>query len=342
MKSRICLVITVVAAFLGVAATPSFAAVTCGSLITHSITLHKNLHCTSGDGLDVTASNVTVNLNGFTISTTSTHFNNGIYVNHASGVKVINGTIKHFNDGVRVDSVGGGTVAKLHLVDNLHNIRVLNSGAVTVRSNTTNGGDAGILTSGGNHGLTIVGNTLHPGGGSGVRLNGTTNSYVAHNTIVDGLDRGIYLLASANNNDIFANVITDPTNVGIQIDDSQNNVIDSNTVKKASTGIQINSTNPGDSAGNQLLNNSVTTSDADGIQTAGNAASTLVDSNTTNANGVNGIEVNGTDAGTHVSNNTANNNVVYGLFLGSLSIDAGGNHASGNNGGGQQCVNATC
>jgi parallel beta-helix repeat protein len=339
MKLRIGLVIVLVTAALGVAA-PSFAAVTCGASVTHNIKLTKNLKCTGGNGLEVDAPNVTVNLNGYTISTTLLNNGIGVYSNSVDGTVVKNGTIKNFNDGIRISGGIGGTISKIHAVNNQHNLRLSGVLNFSVTHNTTKGGDAGILVENGSGYPTITYNNLTPGAGSGIRLNGTDGSYIAHNTIPSGLDRGIYLLNNADSNDVFANIVKNTPTAGIEISNSNSNVIDGNTMSGTGLGLDLEASSPGFSTSNQLSNNVITGSTNDGLSVQANATGTLLDTNTANSNGNNGIEVQSTDANTHLHANTANNNVNFGIFAAAGVTDDGGNTATGN--GATNCIGVSC
>jgi len=91
---------------------------TCGTTITKSgvYTLGTNLSCASGvDGIDITASNVTLLLNSHTISGATSgncNISNGIFVDGPSGVNVVGpGTISNFVIGFFVENSAGGSVS---------------------------------------------------------------------------------------------------------------------------------------------------------------------------------------------------------------------------------------
>ena len=133
---------------LAVMAAPASAAhVTCGQLVTTSITLDSNLGPCPGDGLIVVADNVTIDLNGFTISAANGAGDNaGISIGRlagppttpggtpiaplaVSGVTVKNGTVQGFDAGVVIAGVvaedgtqtgGGNTVQNLTIQNNVN------------------------------------------------------------------------------------------------------------------------------------------------------------------------------------------------------------------------------
>lgn len=87
-------------------------ALSCGDAVTSNVTLTADLNCTSGyRALEVFANNITINLNGFTLSGSSDLA--GIYVSGYNNVTIRNGSIRGFwagintgrSDGLRVHSV---------------------------------------------------------------------------------------------------------------------------------------------------------------------------------------------------------------------------------------------
>ena len=109
---------------LAVTASPASAThVVCGQLVTSSITLDSNLGPCPGDGLIVVADNVTIDLNGFTISAANGAGDNaGISIGRlaappagpggtpvaplaVSGVTVKNGTVQGFDAGVVIAGI---------------------------------------------------------------------------------------------------------------------------------------------------------------------------------------------------------------------------------------------
>jgi hypothetical protein len=90
-------------------------------------------------------------------------------------------------------------------------------------------------------------------------------------------------------------------------------------------------------AGARIAANTVDHSRGDGLEVAGSGARILA--NTTDDNGANGIEV--TDPTAHINRNTAEDNTLYGVTA--APGDKGkGNIATGNNAGGDQCLNIGC
>ena len=74
-------------------------AVSCGDIITTNLTLESDLHCTDHfTALDVRNSNITIDLNGYTLSGTNTH--EGVFIIDQNNVVIKNGQIKGFDIGI--------------------------------------------------------------------------------------------------------------------------------------------------------------------------------------------------------------------------------------------------
>jgi copper-binding protein NosD len=79
----------------------------CGDSITHDVTLHHDLDCTSGgsDGLDVGKAGLTIDLNGHSIiGAGGTDGKYGIYDNGKDRVTIKNGTLKNWETGIYFDA----------------------------------------------------------------------------------------------------------------------------------------------------------------------------------------------------------------------------------------------
>ena len=101
MLPKVAVIVTVASSLVTI--TPPAQArgrVQCGQRITHSITLHRNLHNCRGDGLVVRASNITVNLNGHTIDGRGRRSTAGIRITGYHGVTVQGGVIRQFGKGI--------------------------------------------------------------------------------------------------------------------------------------------------------------------------------------------------------------------------------------------------
>jgi Periplasmic copper-binding protein (NosD) len=137
--------------------------------------LSDDINVGSGNAITITASNVTLDLGGNTVSTAAGGTGNGIFVNGASGVEVRNGKVGGFNANVNVT--------------NGVNVRVRN--------------------------LQIVGRNLAPNNGPteiGVLLLQTRGAYIENNTI-SSVNLGIFVRGgNSTGNRIFENVVVGGAN----------------------------------------------------------------------------------------------------------------------------------
>jgi hypothetical protein len=92
-------------------------ALTCGLTVRTSVVLANDLGPCSGDGLDVGANGITINLNGHTITGGGSHW--GIFDHSYTSVTVENGTLTGFASGVRFENgASGGRLQGLRLTSN--------------------------------------------------------------------------------------------------------------------------------------------------------------------------------------------------------------------------------
>jgi hypothetical protein len=77
--------------------------------------LNRNISVATGDGIVITASNVTLDLGGRTVSTTASGTGRGIVVSNAKAVTVKNGKVGAFNMNVLLDTVENVTVDGLQI-----------------------------------------------------------------------------------------------------------------------------------------------------------------------------------------------------------------------------------
>lgn len=121
--------------------------VRCGSTITSDVVLTADVGpCLLGDGLDVTANNITINLNGHTVigshgvAPRATHEQVGINLTNVRNVTVENGTVTLFDAGVSVSGGQSNTVTHVTATNNV-NVNTLEPRVTT----TCNFGDGIIL-----------------------------------------------------------------------------------------------------------------------------------------------------------------------------------------------------
>jgi parallel beta-helix repeat protein len=189
----------------------------CGQVITADTVLTSDLECSNGDGLVVAASDITIDLNGYSITSgeeadgsedpaTDYDGDTGIMVANADNVAIHGlGEIAGFSRGVTFLGSSGGEVTDVQFSDN---------GVGVVASNS--------------EGIEISRNTL-TNNGIGAILDATNRAIVAFNQFVANLEEGIVLEGSSDNviaaNNLFGNGFD-----GIYLDEmSERNNVDYNT-----------------------------------------------------------------------------------------------------------------
>ena len=228
--------------------------VSCGQTINVSTTLDANVGPCS-TGLVIGANNVTLNLNGFTITGTGAAGDNvGVEISGRTGVTVKGGTITLFNAGVAISGGSGNTVTAMTLTNN--------------RSSTT---------------FDF---------GEGVNVFNSTGNTISYNRIRNNGPYGGISLIRASNNLIEHNQITgnnqSPTNTsGIRVENVGVNASNGNTIRynlvqgSGLDGIQLFAR----ASDNRVHNNSVLQNNRDGITAFAGASRNIIEDNQTRYNG---------------------------------------------------------
>ncbi len=267
---------------------PAYAShVACGQTITVSTVLDGNVGpCQTG--LTVGADNITLDLNGFTLSGTPVNGEGpGIALEGRTGVTVKNGTVTQFDAGVALTDTMRSTVTNLKVVDNRG-------------STATDFGDGIALFNSDN--------------------NTVTNNQVRNNGPFDGIG-----LIVSNNNFIDSNQITDnnqsSTNTaGIRLENigrtaSNFNLVSNNLVTNSGIyGIEVFA----GGSNNAIRTNQVVANRLDGITIFAGGNNNAIESNVVRSNGVNGIFVRGA-AGSFAA--PMNNQILRNQSFGNAQID---------------------
>ncbi|MEN3314787.1 MAG: hypothetical protein V7605_1021 [Acidimicrobiaceae bacterium] len=314
-----------------ITAGPANAAVlACGSTVTQSTTLTANVGPCTGDGLIITKSNVTLNLNGFKVTGKKRPGDQaGIrVVNTANppagltGVTIRNGTVTGFDAGVVIFGGSGNTVTGMTVQNNVNDLR---------------DGDCDL--------------------GDGINLTNSDNNTVSSNNVVgNGPFGGISLVGDSDGNQIKNNTLVGNNipgalgcgnggfgneNEGVRIEGpgANGNVVNNNNVSQSGiAGIGVhanvgcrNNPQPTDEPNNDfntITNNTVTGSanagESDGIKVLEvgpfgtvvcAAANLTITGNTSSNNERNGIEIPATSVNNTINNNTVNANGQDGIHL---------------------------
>jgi parallel beta-helix repeat protein len=224
--------------------------VACGQTITVNTTLTGNVGPCATTAINVGASNVTLDLNGFTVSgTPASGEGPGILISGRTGVTVRNGTVTQFDTGVAIEGGSGNTVTNLDLLDNRgvgdygEGVLLYNTTGNTVSYNRirNNGpyGGVSLLRASGNlvEQNQITGNNMSTTNTTGIRLENEGTAASNRNTIRynlvqgSGLD-GIELFAGASDNLISHNEVVQNNRDGITaFAGASRNTIEDNQVR---------------------------------------------------------------------------------------------------------------
>lgn len=214
------------------------ATVQCGDIITEDITLTEDLNCqTDQTALHVINSDVTIDLNGHTISGTTGH-GIGISIIKSKNVEIINGAILEL--GVAINAV----LSDRLIIENMEFTQVgaanviKSSDNVVISNNTyydlTDGID---LLGKGNH--LIKNNKFIGLSQEAIELRFSSGNIISNNKLSDIYFTGIRLFGTMETN-IIGNTLTDMGFTSIQLENSPNNVVKNNYLDSGNKGISIN------------------------------------------------------------------------------------------------------
>jgi parallel beta-helix repeat protein len=211
----------------------------CGQTVTEDVTLTSDLMCETGDGLIVSADNVAINLNGYTISsadeTDSTDLatgydgNSGILVTNAENVAISGlGGIEGFDAGVRFVGSSGGQVSNVDFTNN--NVGIVMSGAdeTEISKNRMTQNGIAIVSASSNE-ATIAFNSAMANELQGFVLSGSNDNIIAANTLYGNGDNGIYVDIRSTGNTIDFNTAFGSETADINNADGQPTSVNGNT-----------------------------------------------------------------------------------------------------------------
>jgi parallel beta-helix repeat protein len=238
---------------------PNSGIASCGQVVTQDVTLTSDLNCDNGDGLIVGASDITINLNGYSItsgdetgsesptttasgdetgseSPTTTDYDgsSGILVANAENVAISGlGEISGFSRGVTFLGSSGGHLTDVQLANNdIGAVMASSSGTEISRNTFTNNGIA-VVSDGSNGGVTAF-NQIVANLREGILLIGSSDNVVAANNMYGNGANGIYLdpMSQGNNidyNTVFGHETADLNNAdGMPTNVNQNSFGDNN------------------------------------------------------------------------------------------------------------------
>lgn len=210
----------------------------CGSVITDNTTLHSNLEC-DGNGLIVGASDVTINLNGYTIRsdeeakgvdlTVSYDDNNGILVPNANSVTIKGpGAITGFERAITFTGSSDGEVTDLVLRGNEVATQISGSSEITITGNSIDSNKLAIVSESSDDGHILF-NLISANEKQGIVLADSDDYSVIGNNVLGNGKNGIFVDAqsfdnSINLNNVFGHEVADINNAnGLSTNINRNN-----------------------------------------------------------------------------------------------------------------------
>ncbi len=288
----------------------------CGQEVTADVTLDSDLGPCPGDGLIVTASDVTVDLNGFRIfAANGAGDNAGIRLRNVTGVTVQNGTVEGFDAGIAIMGGGGNTVRDMLIQNNVND---------------------------------YLGRPCDLGDGVAI-LNSDDNQILDNRLIANGPFGGISVIEDSDRNLISGNVVLGHNlrsrsgsgcgnanqDEGIRIEGpgANDNIVENNRVEGsglAGIGLHGHVCNPGPNedatdpnTGNIIRRNTVLNTEQDGISFLQQGPATVVcpsfgntvERNLVSGSGEHGIYVAANSHDNVISHNNVSNNAGSGIYL---------------------------
>ncbi|MFK8014600.1 MAG: NosD domain-containing protein [Gammaproteobacteria bacterium] len=218
-------------------------AVACGDSVTTSITLTSDLHCTSGyAALEVFANDVTIDLNGYTLSGTSGLA--GVQVQGYKNVTVTNGSMRGFFAGVNANQSTALRVNNVlfyevgfGVVNNAGNDAAISKNQFVRAQIGVSMRNSLIHTSASNN---LIDDNEFYQAGIGINICGdhADNNTITHNLIWKTIDYGIQLTQS-DKTTIANNRILETGSTAIRLSNSSRSDIQRNTLAEGDTGLSI-------------------------------------------------------------------------------------------------------
>jgi len=284
-------------------AAPPTPVTTCGQVLSlpGDYILTGDLTC-AGTAVVINGDNVRFNLGGFSLSGDST--GSGIEVSFVSRVRVRGGTVRRFGNGVRLDTSNSVRVSDMTLVANGDGIQFQASDNNRISDSM------------------ITGNTI------GVRLEGSDNNTVSDNTISNNVadpavavSGGVLVQNGSTGNVISSNILASNGTLGVTLQSSDSNRVESNTVSNAGgshRGISVIASSLNTVRGNTVTGNSFGIELGPGL---GTATGNVIVGNTANTNSLGVFVLAGAAANT-IRLNTATGNSFVDLSDDNSACDA--------------------
>ena len=218
---------------------PSSGVASCGQIVTEDVTLTSDLECGTGDGLIVGASGITINLNGYSITSSDETGSEDPSMNYdgSSGILVANaddvdisglGEISGFDEGVTFMGSSGGSVADVQMANNDIGMLMSGSEETEVSRNTMTNNGIALICDSSNHGA-IAFNQVVANLEQGMLLLGCDTNVVAANNMFGNGENGIYLDIMSNTNTIDFNTVFGHEVADLNNDDGRSTNVNQNS-----------------------------------------------------------------------------------------------------------------
>jgi parallel beta-helix repeat protein len=196
---------------------PSSGVASCGEIVNEDVTLTSDLECGPGDGLIVGANDVTINLNGYSITSSDEDGSENPSMNYdgSSGILVPNaqnvaisglGEVSGFDRGITFMGSSGGQVADIQLANNDIGVLMSGSEGTEVSRNTITNNGIALISDSSNKGV-IAFNQVVANLEQGMLVLGSDENVVAANNMFGNGENGIYLDIMSNGNTIDFNTV---------------------------------------------------------------------------------------------------------------------------------------
>src|SRR5919199_1083590 len=198
------------AASQGLNLDPNDGVVSCGSIITKDTTLTRDLDCPD-NGLIIAAPGVTLDLNGYTISssgagrnsqdgTTNLGGNSGILVTNADHVNIIGlGEVQKFDKGVSIIGSNGVTIEDLAIRDNDVGVYMSGSEQSQLSRDSLDNNGVAIDSEASSQGV-IAFNQIIQNDEDGLLFHDSNKNVVAGNNIYENGQNGVYFNEHSSGN----------------------------------------------------------------------------------------------------------------------------------------------
>ncbi|MDB4511910.1 right-handed parallel beta-helix repeat-containing protein [Arenicella sp.] len=225
-------------------------ALSCGDYITRDVTLQADLHCATGyEVATIAAHNITIDLNGFTVSGDSNL--RGFYIRDFDNLKVINGTINGFWSGVQAFNSDNLTVDNVKFYKTGHAITSQGGNSASIGNNKfiATRATAVVLNAG------IIG---HSSNANNIYNNEFQQTFSAIEICGEPAQR----------NNIVNNRMWKTADFGIRLNHaSYNKILNNQLLETSGSAIRLD-----DSSYNQIIENTLSEGDASGITLATNSS----------------------------------------------------------------------